>query len=79
MSPAQLFFTDFDIKVDTPVKHGVNGIFILADIWITAMPVKVLHFYLPLLFAVGYGIFSLAHDLEGYTNALRQPYIYEVG
>ena len=60
------------------ISHGLNAIFVLLDIWITAMPIRVLHFYIPMLFDVVYVIFSVIYDYSGATNAKGNTYIYHV-
>lgn len=72
------FPLDYTTETDTFVNHGVNGVFVLIDIWITAMPIRVLHFYVPMVFGVVYVIFSVIYDYSGATNALGSAYIYRV-
>ncbi|XP_067944559.1 protein rolling stone-like [Watersipora subatra] len=73
-----IYNEDYPIYADTYVTHGVNGLYVLIDIWITAMPVKILHVYLPFLLGLSYIIFSIIYDYSGGTNALGMPYIYSV-
>ena len=42
------------------------------------MPIRVLHFYIPMLFDVVYVIFSVIYDYSGATNAKGNTYIYRV-
>ena len=73
-----LFLTDYVLETDTVISHGLNAIFVMLDIWITAMPIRVLHFYAPMLFGVVYVIFSVIYDYSGATNAKGNTYIYRV-
>jgi hypothetical protein len=51
---------------------------LLVDLFITAMPMKLLHFYLPMIMMFVWGMFSVAYDYLGGTNWNYQPYIYSV-
>lgn len=66
------------MEVDTVFSHGVNGAFVLIDFWITAMPIRILHIYVPTLFIVCFIIFSAIYEMLGGTNAVGSPYIYSV-
>jgi len=66
------------VQVHTYFNHGVNGAFVLIDIWVTAMPIKALHFYIPTAFGLTWAIFALIYDFVGGTNGRNEPYIYQV-
>lgn len=66
------------MEVDTVINHGLNGVFVLVDLWVTAIPIRILHFYIPTLFGVAYILFSVMYDFSGGSNALGSPYIYSV-
>lgn len=64
---------------DIVVTHGINAfVIILIDFWITAVPVRVLHFYLPVIFSICWVLFSVIYDYAGGTNYGDYPYIYSV-
>ncbi|XP_067945422.1 protein rolling stone-like [Watersipora subatra] len=73
-----LYYDGYPLSIDTYVDHGVNGLHVLLDIWITAMPIKALHFYLPALFGLSYVIFTIIYDYGGGTNAQLDSYIYSL-
>ncbi|KAF6022569.1 hypothetical protein EB796_019118 [Bugula neritina] len=66
------------VQVHTYFNHGVNGAFVLIDIWVTAMPIKALHFYIPTAFGLTWAIFALIYDFVGGTNGRNEPYIYQI-
>ena len=63
---------------DAVAHHGLNAVIVVIDIFITGMPIRVLHFYLSVLFGVAWSIFSIAYDFSGGTNFTDKPYIYAV-
>ncbi|XP_067944206.1 protein rolling stone-like [Watersipora subatra] len=75
---ALIYDDRYTLTIDTYITHGVNGLHTLIDLWITAMPIKALHFYLPALFGLLYIVFSIIYDYSGGTNALGKTYIYSV-
>ncbi|KAK2179877.1 hypothetical protein NP493_467g02033 [Ridgeia piscesae] len=59
--------------------HGVNAAYVLVDTFITAIPVRLLHFYHGVMFLSLFAIFSVLYEtVAGQTNALGEPYIYSV-
>ena len=56
----------------------MNGIFILIDIWITAMPIRALQFYIPTGYGLLYILFTIAYAYAGGTNTEGNPYVYSV-
>ncbi|KAF6022572.1 hypothetical protein EB796_019121 [Bugula neritina] len=75
---ALIYSSSYPLEPDTFFTHGINCLFTLLDIWLTAMPIKILHFYIPASFAVVYVVFSVIYDYSNGTNALLRPYIYSV-
>ena len=62
------------------VAHGVNAIHAIIDItFISAMPVIILHIYVPLIFVVVYGIFNAIFDMAGGLGSNGERFVYEVG
>ena len=58
--------------------HGANAIYILINLCITAMPVRIQHFWHCLVMFVLYMIFSIIYEVSGGTNAQDKGYIYSV-
>ncbi|XP_071082390.1 protein rolling stone-like [Haliotis cracherodii] len=58
--------------------HGANLIYVVLNLLVTAVPVRLLHFYQPFILAITYGIFSATYVLAGGTNDVDEPYIYSV-
>jgi hypothetical protein len=53
-------------------------LYVLLDLFITAVPVRIYHFIHGMTMNCVYLIFSAVYTLSGGTNALDQPYIYTV-
>jgi hypothetical protein len=58
------------------VAHLSNAIYVLIDLCITAIPVRIYHFVHGMIFHVTYLVFSAVYVIAGGTNALDKPYIY---
>ena len=56
--------------------HATNSIYVLLDLFVTAMPIRLLHFYFGAIYAVLYITFSSVYTLSGGSNYSNQPYIY---
>ena len=60
------------------LTHGMNTIYIVLNLLVTGIPVRVLHFWQPLTFGLVYGVFSLVYTLSGATNDKDEPFIYAI-
>ena len=60
------------------MTHAVNGIMALTDLFVTGIPIRLLHILYPLAFAGAYSVFTgIYHGFNG-TNTQDNPYIYSV-
>ena len=60
------------------MTHAVNGIMALVDLFVTGIPVRLLHMVYPFAFGGAYSVFTgIYHGFNG-TNAQDNPYIYSV-
>ncbi|XP_059470781.1 protein rolling stone-like [Neocloeon triangulifer] len=57
-------------------NHIMNSVVVAADLALAAHPVRLLHVYQPVLFAMGYGTFSAVYFLFGGTNRDHNSKIY---
>jgi hypothetical protein len=57
-------------------NHIVNSVVVFADLAIAAHPVRLLHLYQPVLFAIVYAVFSAVYFLFGGTNRQGDSKIY---
>ena len=71
--------------VDSPLTYTAlvgqaisAGVILTIDRWITGMPVRVLHFYLPMIFGTCWAVFAVVYTKVGGTNYEGDPYIYRV-
>ena len=58
--------------------HALNVVYIVLNISVTGMPIRLLHFWYSIVYGVVYGVFTLVYHLAGGTNALEKPYVYSV-
>ena len=60
------------------MAHTATSIYVIIDLLVAATPVRIYHVYHAMIFSVVYLIFSIIYDAAGGTNALNQPYTYEM-
>ena len=58
--------------------HLLNAIIALVDVIFSGVPVRILHFIYPIMFAAVYGVFTGIYFAADGTNAMGDPYIYPV-
>lgn len=63
------------INVDV---HIINSVYVLIDLWISATPIRILHFYIPLCFMFIYLIFTLIYWAVGGTTPDGSTAIYPI-
>ena len=57
----------------------MNAVHAIVDMaFISAMPVRILHMYLPLTFGLVYGIFNAIYDMAGGRGSEGESYVYKV-
>ena len=56
--------------------HGINSVYALIDIFISATPVRLFHVYQPFIYGVVYVIFNFLYYYCGGTDSAGNPYIY---
>lgn len=56
--------------------HGVNALFALIDIFVTGLPMNILHVVYPLLFGAAYAVFSVIYYSAHGTDGLGHHYVY---
>ena len=58
--------------------HLGNGIAALIDVWVTGIPVRILHFFYIQIYGTIYSLFSVIYYLAGGLDPWGHPYIYPV-
>ncbi len=58
--------------------HAVNSVYVICDICVTGVPVRLLHFYQSLIFGAVYAIFSIIYWRAGGRNWEDKDYIYPI-
>ena len=58
--------------------HGVNLLLVLIDIFVSRIPIQILHFFYPMTYAVVYVTFLAVYWAANGTNELSQPYVYSI-
>ena len=59
-------------------KHLINGILVVVDLFVTAIPIRVLHVIYPITYAGIWIIFSGIYYVAGGTDIYGNRYIYKV-
>ncbi|XP_013422112.1 protein rolling stone isoform X2 [Lingula anatina] len=58
-------------------NHAMTALVMLADVFVTKIPIRLLHMVYPLVFVTVYTIFNIIYSLSGGLNAYGSPYIYK--
>ncbi len=58
--------------------HAINSIYTVINLFITRIPIRVLHFYQTIIYAIIYVIFSVIYDVTGGTDPEGERYIYKL-
>lgn len=56
--------------------HGVNALFALIDIFVTGVPMKILHVVYPIIFGTCYAVFSVIYYHAHGTDGMGHRYVY---
>jgi len=67
-------FVDFD-NVN---KHIINSVYVFVDVFITGIPVRLLHFLYSLAFGTVYIVFTLVYWAADGRNVHGDPFIYSI-
>ncbi|XP_071083267.1 protein rolling stone-like [Haliotis cracherodii] len=71
-------FKDQSLTLLRFILHGMNSIYVLSNLLITAMPVRVYHVIFPVIYGVIYTVFSVVYHILGGTNDKGERYIYKI-
>ena len=70
--------TDVSTEIDV-VMHTVNSIISLADVFLSGIPVRILHAIYPMISGLIYAVFTVIYWAADGTNSYNgEPYIYPV-
>ena len=58
--------------------HALNAVYVITNVLLTGVPVRALHFFHGIVYAVTYVLFTLFYYLAGGTNEKEKPYVYSV-
>ncbi|XP_050413775.1 protein rolling stone [Patella vulgata] len=58
--------------------HGINSVYVFLNLFITAVPNRILHFYQPVIYGIIYTVFTAVYHAANGTNMRDQPYVYSV-
>ncbi|XP_014674408.1 PREDICTED: protein rolling stone-like [Priapulus caudatus] len=64
------------IGLSAAVTHASNSIYVLLDMCVSAVPVRVLHVWVPQCWCLCYAVFSFLYYLYGGTGLYELPFIY---
>ena len=68
---------DDPIDANNITRHALNSVFMVIDIWLSAIPFRLFHSIYPFLYLVIYIAFTVIYWLLGGTNTEGDPFIYE--
>ncbi|KAK7490571.1 hypothetical protein BaRGS_00018174 [Batillaria attramentaria] len=68
---------DGTLSVISTVTHLLNTVYVILDVCVTAMPVRLLHVIYVAAYTVAYLVFSLIYWAADGVNSDGEPYIYE--
>ena len=57
--------------------HVINAVYVILNVSVTGMPIRILHFWHPVIYGLVYSFFSLFYHLGNGTNHNGNPYIYK--
>ena len=57
--------------------HVINAVYIIHNVSVTGMPIRLLHFWHPVIYGIIYSFFSLFYRLDNGLNHHGNPYIYK--
>ncbi|ESP03529.1 hypothetical protein LOTGIDRAFT_199138 [Lottia gigantea] len=75
---ALLYSDTYPLTTVDIATHLLNSAYVLSNLIITAVPVRIYHFFHPVLFSTLYIIFTVIYQEAGGSNGLDKPYIYSV-
>ncbi|XP_041349770.1 protein rolling stone-like isoform X2 [Gigantopelta aegis] len=64
------------ITITTLIEHALNGVYVILNLPVTAVPFKIYHMYQTMIFGVVYITFTIVYQALGGTNRHDKPYIY---
>ena len=68
----------YDVHYVSVMTHAGNSLYVLLNLCITAMPMRIMHYVHYAAYAALYMLFSILYHLADGTNAHHKSYIYEV-
>lgn len=71
-------FSRKQVPLYLDMYHFWNSVLMLMDLFIVAIPVRLLHVYTSIIFAFIYVIFTICYEYTGHTDPHGKPYIYPV-
>ncbi|KAK6177422.1 hypothetical protein SNE40_015526 [Patella caerulea] len=73
-----LYTPAYTLTTADVATHALNSFYVLANLMITAVPIRLYHFIHPTIFSVIYIVFTVIYHFAGGKNGLDKPYIYSV-
>ncbi|KAL4226260.1 hypothetical protein ACF0H5_014243 [Mactra antiquata] len=58
------------------ITHIVNSLYVILNICVTGMPMRLLHFWMSSIVGVIYSLFTYIYYVSGGTNHNENPYVY---
>lgn len=67
-----------NISILTKIYHTVLPLYMIMDFWISSLPVRIMHYYITLIYALTYLGFTVVYEAAGGINIEGNPYIYSM-
>ena len=71
-------FADYPISATNVETHILNTVYVLIDLTVSAVPLRILHFYQPMFYLLVYLTFNLIYFLSGGLTPLGNHAIYPI-
>ncbi|WAR26797.1 ROST-like protein [Mya arenaria] len=71
-----LVYNGRDITAVDASTHLINSVYVIANVFLTGMPMRILHFWFSVLYALVYSLFTVVYYFAGGTNHNENPYVY---
>lgn len=73
-----VIYSGIDVDLDNVNKHIINSVYVFVDVFVTGIPVRLVHFLYSLAFGTVYIVFTLVYWAAGGRNVHGDPFIYSI-
>lgn len=66
------------VTVVDVITHGINAVYVIVNVSVSSVPIRIYHFFHGVIFGVVYAVFTVIYYAAGGTNHQDKAYIYPV-